>query len=114
MGEAGSVIKERMVASLDGATATLRVLYTRFTVLLFALAQRPAGWVLVGCLFAGRLSAMYPINLDPRMTVDEIMRRWPNPIRLFIQRRMLCIGYSPSRMVAQICDRSRLQVITIC
>lgn len=31
-------------------------------------------------------------GLDPDMTVDQIMRRWPATIRLFIQRRMLCIG----------------------
>ncbi|MBX3532685.1 MAG: DUF1858 domain-containing protein [Rhizobiaceae bacterium] len=26
------------------------------------------------------------------MTVDEIMRRWPAAIRVFIRNRMLCIG----------------------
>lgn len=26
------------------------------------------------------------------MTVDEIMRRWPTTIRVFINNRMLCIG----------------------
>jgi hybrid cluster-associated redox disulfide protein len=35
---------------------------------------------------------MKPKTLDPSMTVDEIMRRWPATIRPFIQNRMLCIG----------------------
>lgn len=35
---------------------------------------------------------MEPIVIDPRMTVDKIMRRWPGTIRVFIRNRMLCIG----------------------
>ena len=35
---------------------------------------------------------MKQIILDPGMAVDEIMRRWPSTIRLFIRNRMLCIG----------------------
>ncbi len=35
---------------------------------------------------------MEPTGLDPATTVDEIMRRWPTTIRLFIRNRMLCIG----------------------
>lgn len=31
-------------------------------------------------------------RIDPNMTVDEIMRRWPASIRIFIRNRMLCIG----------------------
>ena len=31
-------------------------------------------------------------DIDPNMTVDEIMRRWPATIRVFIRNRMLCIG----------------------
>jgi hybrid cluster-associated redox disulfide protein len=30
--------------------------------------------------------------LDPDMPVDEIMRRWPATIRVFMRHRMLCIG----------------------
>ncbi|MBN9023325.1 MAG: DUF1858 domain-containing protein [Rhizobiales bacterium] len=30
--------------------------------------------------------------LDPDLSVDEIMRRWPATIRPFIRRRMLCVG----------------------
>ena len=30
--------------------------------------------------------------LDPDMTVDEIMRRWPATIRVMIRNRMLCVG----------------------
>lgn len=35
---------------------------------------------------------MDPAGLDSGMTVDEIMRRWPSTIRVFISNRMLCIG----------------------
>lgn len=33
-----------------------------------------------------------PETIDPEMTVDEIMRRWPMTIRVVIRHRMLCIG----------------------
>lgn len=29
---------------------------------------------------------------DPDMTVDEIMRRWPATIRLFLRHGMVCVG----------------------
>ncbi len=35
---------------------------------------------------------MKPLAIDPDMTVDEIMRRWPATIRVFIRYKMLCIG----------------------
>jgi hybrid cluster-associated redox disulfide protein len=35
---------------------------------------------------------MKPTGIGPNMTVDEIMRRWPATIRIFIRHRMLCIG----------------------
>ena len=35
---------------------------------------------------------MKPLTLDPDMTVDEIMRRWPETIRVFMRHQMLCIG----------------------
>ena len=35
---------------------------------------------------------MRPKDINPAMTVDEIMRRWPATIRVFIRNRMLCIG----------------------
>lgn len=31
-------------------------------------------------------------TIDPEMTVDEIMRRWPTTIRVVMRHRMLCIG----------------------
>jgi hybrid cluster-associated redox disulfide protein len=31
-------------------------------------------------------------GMELNMTVDEIMRRWPATIRVFIRYRMLCIG----------------------
>ena len=30
--------------------------------------------------------------VDPDMTVDEIMRRWPMTIRVMIRHHMLCVG----------------------
>lgn len=33
-----------------------------------------------------------PASIDPDMTVDEIMRRWPETVRVMIRNRMLCIG----------------------
>ncbi len=35
---------------------------------------------------------MKPYRIDPEMTVDEMMRRWPATIRVLIRNRMLCIG----------------------
>lgn len=35
---------------------------------------------------------MKPSAIDPDMSVDEIMRRWPATIRVMIHHRMLCIG----------------------
>lgn len=31
-------------------------------------------------------------TLDPDMPVDEIMRRWPQTIRVMIRHKMLCVG----------------------
>ena len=33
-----------------------------------------------------------PSAIDPDMSVDEIMRRWPATIGVMIRHRMLCIG----------------------
>lgn len=35
---------------------------------------------------------MTPSAIDPDMSVDEIMRRWPATIRVMIRNGMLCIG----------------------
>mgnify|MGYP001324485369 FL=1 len=35
---------------------------------------------------------MKPINIDPDMTVDEIMRRWPSTIGVAIRHGMFCVG----------------------
>jgi hybrid cluster-associated redox disulfide protein len=34
----------------------------------------------------------FAIAIDPGMTVDELMRKWPMTIRVFIRWRMKCIG----------------------
>lgn len=35
---------------------------------------------------------MKPTSIDPDMTVDEIMRRWPSTIGVAIRHGMLCVG----------------------
>lgn len=35
---------------------------------------------------------MRPNAIDPDMTMDEIMRRWPSTIRVVIRHGMLCVG----------------------
>ena len=35
---------------------------------------------------------MKPTSIDPDMTVDEIMRRWPSTIAVAIRHGMLCVG----------------------
>ena len=59
---------------------------------LFALAQQSSRRDAIFKLASLEDERMESHSLDPDMTVDQIMRRWPATIRLFIQRRMLCIG----------------------
>ena len=35
---------------------------------------------------------MMPSAIDPDMSVDAIMRRWPATIRIMIRHRILCVG----------------------
>ena len=51
-----------------------------------------------------------PLTIDPVMTVDEIMRRWPETIRVFIRNRMLCIGCPIGifHTVKDACDAHRI------
>nr|WP_052017424.1 DUF1858 domain-containing protein [Nitratireductor aquibiodomus] len=51
-----------------------------------------------------------PLTIDPVMTVDEIMRRWPATIRVFIRNRMLCIGCPIGifHTVKDACDAHRI------
>ena len=53
-----------------------------------------------------------PQTIDPNMTVDEIMRRWPETIRVMIHNRMLCIGCPIGifHTVADACDAHRIDV----
>jgi hybrid cluster-associated redox disulfide protein len=49
---------------------------------------------------AGSLGAeppMQPDSIDPFMTVDEIMRLWPQTMRVMIKFKMLCIGCPVAR-----------------
>jgi len=45
-------------------------------------------------------------KLDPDMSLDEIMRRWPATIRVFIRHGMLCVGcpIGVFHTVAEACD----------
>jgi len=47
-----------------------------------------------------------PETIDPDMTIDEIMRRWPATIRVMIRNGMLCIGCPIAifHTVADACD----------
>lgn len=53
-----------------------------------------------------------PQTIDPNMTVNEIMRRWPATIRVMIRSRMLCIGCPIGifHTVADACDAHRVDV----
>lgn len=35
---------------------------------------------------------MEPRQIDPNMTVDEIMRRWPETVHVVIRHKLHCIG----------------------
>ena len=54
--------------------------------------------------------AMNPAKIDPDMTVDEIMRRWPTTIRVMIRNNMLCIGcpIGVFHTVADACQAHRI------
>jgi hybrid cluster-associated redox disulfide protein len=51
-----------------------------------------------------------PETIDPDMTVDEIMRRWPSTIRVVIRNGMLCIGCPIGifHTVADACEAHRI------
>ena len=53
---------------------------------------------------------MKPAAIDPHMTVDEIMRRWPATIRVMMRHRMLCIGCPIGifHTVSDACEAHRL------
>lgn len=53
-----------------------------------------------------------PATIDPDMTVDEIMRRWPATIKVMIRNRMLCIGcpIGVFHTVADACDAHRVDL----
>ena len=53
-----------------------------------------------------------PETIDPEMTVDEIMRRWPATIRVMIRNRMLCIGcpIGVFHTVADACDAHHIDL----
>lgn len=53
-----------------------------------------------------------PETIDPDMTVDEIMRRWPATIRVMIRNRMLCIGCPIGifHTVADACDAHQVDL----
>lgn len=52
--------------------------------------------------------------IDPDMTVDEIMRRWPATIRVMIRNGMLCIGcpIGPLHTVSEACVAHKIDETT--
>ena len=57
-----------------------------------------------------------PTNIDPDMTVDEIMRRWPATIRVMIRNRMLCVGCPIAifHTVADACNAHDVEMEPFC
>lgn len=53
---------------------------------------------------------MRRLAIDPDMTVDEIMRRWPATIRVFMRHRMLCVGcpIGTFHTISDTCEAHRL------
>lgn len=80
------------------------------TVDLFAPAQSPETAQMVVWRSLEMLEVKPPLTIDPDMTVDEIMRRWPATIRVFIRNRMLCIGcpIGVFHTVKDACDAHRI------
>jgi hybrid cluster-associated redox disulfide protein len=97
-----SVCRKR--ADVAAPRGTLR------TVDLFAPAQSPETAQMVLWRSLEMLEVKRPLTIDPEMTVDEIMRRWPATIRVFIRNRMLCIGcpIGVFHTVKDACDAHRI------
>ncbi len=53
---------------------------------------------------------MHPSSLDPDMTLDSLMKRWPMTIPVFIKHGMLCVGcmVSPFHTVFDACEEYKL------
>src|SRR5690554_5416205 len=96
----------RKRADVAAARETLR------TVDLFAPAQSPETAQMVLWRSLEMLEVKRPLTIDPEMTVDEIMRRWPATIRVFIRNRMLCIGcpIGVFHTVKDACDAHRIEL----
>lgn len=49
-------------------------------------------------------------GFDPDMPVDEIMRRWPATIAVFVRRQMLCVGcpIGTFHTLTEACDEHEL------
>ncbi|WP_295811571.1 DUF1858 domain-containing protein [uncultured Nitratireductor sp.] len=77
---------------------------------LFAPAQSPGPVQVVSWFSLEMPKVKPPLTINPVMTVDEIMRRWPATIRVFIRNRMLCIGCPIGifHTVKDACDAHRL------
>lgn len=48
--------------------------------------------------------------IEPNDTVDDVMRRWPGTVTVFLRNRMRCIGCPVGRIhtVAEACGEHRL------
>ena len=60
--------------------------------------------------FLARMSQRAP-QIDPDMTVDEVMRRWPATIRVFLDFRMGCVGcpIATFHTIADACREHQVQ-----
>ena len=52
------------------------------------------------------------LEIDYQTTVDEIMRRWPATIRIFLDFRMLCVGcpIAPFHTVTDACREYHIEL----
>jgi len=52
------------------------------------------------------------MNIDPKMTVSELMRFYPSAIDVFIKRKMLCVG-CPTESFHTLEDVARIYGISL-
>ncbi|TBW33775.1 DUF1858 domain-containing protein [Siculibacillus lacustris] len=55
------------------------------------------------------------MDIDPESVVDDVMRRWPATIAVFLANRMHCIGCPVGRMhtIAEACAEHALDRATV-
>ncbi|WP_245474387.1 MULTISPECIES: DUF1858 domain-containing protein [unclassified Mesorhizobium] len=50
------------------------------------------------------------MQIDPNMSMDDVMRKWPASIAVLIRHRMHCVGchIAPFRSIAEACRDHRI------